>query len=126
MKTDNEVLHFVRTIVKKYGSQKVVDPDALDADLVAYAKPLDIRYTLSHETRDDLREELSKPHNPEYKGLTNALMTCIDMHPDIIGAFHIGTHANSRTAELNDTVVQLIGHTSNLIAILEAHPEITI
>ncbi len=124
MKTKQEVMLHVKTIVKKYHNLKYVDPNDLDKDLVAYAEPLDIQYMLSHMSRNECVKELSEYHDPKYEPLAQALMECIDMHPDIIGAFVTGSHANSHIAKLNDTVIQLIDYTASLIGILETHPDL--
>ncbi len=123
MKTDREIFSYIKTIVKKYHNLQYVDPNELDKELVEYAKPLDVGYILSHEARDDFEQELLEYHNTKYRPLSNALIDCMYMHPDIIGAFTTGSHANSDTARLNDTVIQLVGHISGLIGVLESHPD---
>ncbi len=126
MKTSKEVREFIRSLVKKYQNLQSVKPEDVDADMVRYANPLDIAYTLSHEAREDIIQSLTKEHNSQYVPLAGALIKCIAMHPDIKGAFVTGSHANPYMAELNTTVIQLIGHASNLIEVLEAHPEFTL
>ncbi len=99
MKTKQEVLLHVKTIVKKYHNLKYVDPIELNKELVEYAEPLDIKYMLSHTARKECAKELSEYHDPKYEPLAQALIECIDMHPNIIGAFTTGSHASSHTAE---------------------------
>ncbi|MBP7190209.1 MAG: hypothetical protein KA998_03085 [Rickettsiaceae bacterium] len=123
MKTDDEVLLYVREIVKKYRDMSYVDSRTLDKELVEYAKPLDIEYTLSHEARSDFKQDLTRYHSTKYGPLADALIECIHMHPSIEGAFFTGSHASPYQARLNSTVVQLIGDMTSLIGILEEHPE---
>lgn len=123
MKTSKEVLLYVREIVKKYSDMSYVDFRKVDRDLVEYAKPLDVEYMLSHEARSDFKQDLSRYHSTKYGPLADALIECVDMHPRIEGAFVTGSHASSFQAQLNSTVVQLIGDMTSLIGILEEHPE---
>ncbi len=123
MKTRKDVLLWVRTIVKKYRDQGFVDPKALDKELVEYAKPCDVGYG---GDREEAKAELSKYHDPRYELLAKALIKCVDLHPEIRGAFVTGSHANSETASLNNAVVTLISDAASLIGIITEHPEFDI
>ena len=123
MISETEVDDWVKHLVKRHLHQENVDPDKLDEALESFANSGDIILYASPGIRENFIKELTDNIDPSNDSFVQALIKCINDHPHISGAFVTGSHANSETAKLNSTVIELFGQVTNVVGMLYEHPE---